>query len=269
MNDVFAAALARPAWADAPTEEEINAVKVCVLPGAWHQLGHTDFHPDLIAMAKGVYLFAEKKRVEGDSHTADLILGSLEVVGEGYARKPDLDQFDAVLGDGADDLRQKYLCAVKEFYSYYRNRLPAQLYETLAYVGTRQDPTIEKRLPDVADEIPCDWRIGDAAIHALTLGTGLLLHFESIVFKHTNHLFQHGCGCNHVLPEPDTCPDTVLRFTPPREARTIQEYTENFARHHVAEIWKLVQGLPHDFGLSQAATRVGEAAIARSFLQAA
>ncbi len=75
------------------------------------------------------------------------------------------------------------------------------LWDTIASLGTRENPLEEDTILNVQGELPYAWGICDAALHALGKTYGLFLHVQERLRRHSGHVLMHDCGCSHALQD--------------------------------------------------------------------
>lgn len=205
--------------------------------------------------------FIELSRSWGSTKWVAIGQEAIQFIAASYLRSAtesiDLNQFMIKNDDPDRELKLKFLEAVKKISGKYMDRLPMFAYETLAFMGTRPEPTREVRVPDVETLLPSkmDWKQVDTFLHALPLCSRLNLDILSTIHQHAGCIIVHGCGCNHAIPE--TTEDQVVRSVLRHEA--IVDETESFARHSIAQYALLLAGFPQGFGVSHRGQKVAQA----------
>lgn len=152
--------------------------------------------------------------------------------------------------------KMNYLSAIQKLHSQFGNRLPAIMYNTLAFAGTREDPHMEVRIPDIEDDliklIGSDWIAADTVLHAMPKCSKLNLHTLSLINKATGSVLMHGCGCNHVVP---AMGEYLIQCFMKLDVATITEETESLLRHMLGDMVLLKMGMPRIIGISDRAER--------------
>ena len=165
-------------------------------------------------------------------------------------------RFEPEQSDRLHGTKVKYLGAIKMLHGQFGDRLPAIVYNTLAFAGTRADPHTEVRIPDVENDLIAltrsDWISADTVLHALPKCSKLDLHVLSLINQATGSVLMHGCGCNHVIPAMGEY--RIECFMKPDEA-TIVEETESLLRHMLGDMILLKLGMPRIIGISNRAER--------------
>lgn len=152
--------------------------------------------------------------------------------------------------------KMNYLGAIQKLHSQFGNRLPAIMYNTLAFAGTREDPHTEVRIPDIEDDliklIGSDWIAADTVLHALPKCSKLNLHTLSLINEATGSVLMHGCGCNHVVP---AMGEYLIQCFMKLDKATVAEETESLLRHMLGDMMLLKLGMPRMIGISDRAER--------------
>lgn len=152
--------------------------------------------------------------------------------------------------------KMKYLGAIKKLHAQFGGRLPAIVYNTLAFAGTREDPHTEVRIPDVEHNLikltGSDWIAADTVLHALPKCSKLNLHTLSLINEATGSVLMHGCGCNHVVP---AMGEYLIQCFMELDKATITEETESLLRHMLGDMILLKIGMPRIIGISDRAER--------------
>lgn len=229
---------------------------------ALQKLIRTGFHRDL---CETLYGFATNTQ----SHF--LGLGMREAVVQGlvgdtteyfvqqYLRSTtgiDFSRFEPELSDRLRGTKIKYLGAIKKLHGQFGDRLPAIVYNTLAFAGSREDPHTEVRIPDVESDLitltGSDWIAADTVLHALPKCSKLNLHVLSLINEATGSVLMHGCGCNHVIP---AMGEYRIECFMELDEATIIEETESLLRHMLGDMVLLKLGMPRIIGISDRAER--------------
>ncbi len=152
--------------------------------------------------------------------------------------------------------KMKYLGTIRKLHLQFGDRLPAIVYHTLAFAGTREDPHTEVRIPDIEGDLIAltgsDWISADTVLHALPKCSKLNLHVLSLINEATGSMLMHGCGCNHVIP---AMGEYVIQCFMKLDEATIIEETESLLRHMLGDMILLKLGVPRIIGISDHAKR--------------
>jgi|GEM_PF-6981156 len=152
--------------------------------------------------------------------------------------------------------KMKYLGSIEKLKAQFGDRLPAIVYKTLAFVGTREDPHTEVRIPDIASSLftltGADWISADTVLHALPKCSKLNLHTLSLINEATGSVIMHGCACNHLIP---AMGDYFIRCFMKLDGAIVVEETESLLRHLLGDMVLLKLGMPRIIGISDRAER--------------
>lgn len=165
-------------------------------------------------------------------------------------------RFEPECGDRLRKTKLAYLGAISKLHRQFGDRLPAIVYNTLAFAGTRENPHTEVRIPDVEGNLIAltgsDWIAADTVLHALPKCSKLNLHVLSLINDATGSVLMHGCGCNHVVP---AMGEYRIECFMKLDAATIIEETESLLRHMLGDMVLLKLGMPRIIGISDRAER--------------
>lgn len=96
-------------------------------------------------------------------------------------------------------IQYKHFMAIDELSQEFAGLVPAVLWNTLAAMGARPNPTKDDSILNVQEHLPYPWYICDGALHGWSLANALFLHTQSVLCAQTGHILIHGCGCNHYM----------------------------------------------------------------------
>ena len=209
------------------------------------QLKQVGFYPDIIASLEG---FMEHMHNQGQCALGQQIA---ERFAAGYLAVPEFDfkPFQPQANDPLFGLKTSFITAVQEIYQRFHDRLPRQFYATITFLGTRDDPTVEERIPEIEHLLPdgMNWQVADSMLHALPLCSRLYFDVQTTINQHTGRILGHGCGCACQMAE---MPECVVRAAMGDKPEIIAEETESFLRHGLGQNFLLHFGLPQSMGPS-------------------
>lgn len=168
----------------------VDSTKLRDLPAPWPTLRNS-MSPLLYERVARFWTVAHEDGKE------KFLVGPLVVLGESFlnARKP--IQVPNVRTNESFNA-QKWECACRQLHVTFPD-IPPLLWETIASLGNRPNPTVETSIINVQDDLPFAWGICDAALHALGKSYGLFFHVQNELKDRTGHVLLHGCGCDHVV----------------------------------------------------------------------
>lgn len=227
-----------------------QAVAVSALPAPWPRLAAQGFHSDLLLRARGMHPWGQ--RYEGGKHAAT-VAEVLRLLGESFERRFDAGVFPVVSGDPHETLKRGAVAAMTELDSEFGDRVPALLWESLAYLGTRGDPTRMRSILVEKEALPAPYWLVDACLHAWPIVYGFADHVRSRFFAHTGMRLEHNCDCGcAIMPAGD---DGVLRAFLPRQRW--REATSALMSHLFDQIITIVVlKLPFELGVSPEAPEI-------------
>lgn len=145
---------------------------------------------------------------------------------------------------------QNTLAAFSELSQRFENRVPACVWQSLAFLALRPDPENEVSIldskTDLHDMFGLSWEITDACLHAVGKTYELLMCIQTIFNRHTGHIIVHGCDCNGCIrPNEDGVVDADLVKTKER----IMSVSQSLMGHILAE-YVLIKKLNLPFALN-------------------
>lgn len=222
------------------------------LPAPWPQLIKQGFHADLIERAKGFKLQADRL---GFEEIANEYLG---IVGESFQKPFDPARFSIGLDDADRELKQNILKGLSKLSQEFGDRVPTIVWDTLAFLGTRPNPTGYATILASApylQEVGLHWAVADTVLHGLGKVYGLKSHVDSVIFDASGVIFEHNCDCG-CAAQPVANTATMRHFLPNEPVRRILA-TGALLSHLLSEAL-LIMGLkmPFEMGLSPEAAEV-------------
>ncbi len=219
--------------------DPVNPYQEVKLPEPWQSLSKR-IDDDLWIRAKGFKLAAVRL---GFGDVAD---EALSVVGRGFAEEFSPQRFAPKLNDPHQDFKKKFLGALQALSKEFGNRVSGAVWETLAALGTRENPHTETSILSVKDRLTLPWWMADAILHAMGKVFGWKLHVDSRLFAATGMVMEHNCDCNHAARMPLN--GAVSCFISPDKFR---EATAALLSHILSESL-LIGGLkmPFEMGVS-------------------
>ncbi len=211
------------------------------LPEVWRQLQDRGFHADLLDRADR---FARLGERDGFREQAQEVL---RITGEGFLKPFNSADFAPLADDPHYVLKTNVLAALQKLSYDFSNRVPSSVWNSLACLMTRENPTEEASILSQQDRLPIDWWYVDAVLHALGKPHALFLHVQSRIFQESGMFFDHNCDCEHSLQKP--IEGGMLRYSLPKE--NIRKATAALLSHLLSEsVLILVDKLPFAMGLS-------------------
>jgi len=222
---------------------KLNPVQsqVVEMPPSWTLLAQSGFHTDLLERANRFKTWSVR---EGFAEAEEV----LELVGKGFAELFDANYFYAEICDTDPDnqLKIQFVDTIKLLAHEFGDRISNVVWDTLAMMGTRDNPTEEVTIVSQADRLTLPWPLADAVLHSLGKVYGLKDHITSRIFDKTGYVLEHNCDCNHALKAPNGGEISVL-LTPDR----FQEATAALLSHLLSEVVLIYHlKLPFDLGIT-------------------
>lgn len=225
----------------------VNLSQKVVLPAS---MSAVRLDKDLADRAKGYWMQAVRL---GMSDVAQEFLGHMA---RGYATPFNRAKFQPKPGDAFYDQKTAALDAFEDLAEQFSGRISNIVWESLAYLATRPDPTKEQSILAEKDHLPLPYYVVDTVLHALGKVYGLKLHIDSTIFQRSGMIFEHNCDCSCYWQPPNEGGISVF-LDPSR----FQEATAALFSHLVSESL-LLMGLkmPFEMGLSPEAAEIMAAA---------
>jgi hypothetical protein len=172
----------------------------------------------------------------------------LTYLGAGFKNKFNRTKFEPKEGDLYFQEKTRVLDAIEELSIQFDGRISTIVWESLAYLGTRPDPTKYASILAEKQYLPLPYYIVDTVLHALGKVYGLKLHIDSVIFRHSGMIFEHNCDCSCSFHKPQDDGGGLAVFLSPER---FPEATGALFSHLVSESL-LLMGLkmPFEMGLS-------------------
>jgi len=220
---------------------DLSVRKSSLLPVSWCSLMTKGFHDDLLLRAKSFMAWSER---EGFPEAYQI----LDLIGKGFLEPFDANPFYAEIPEEDPNYRLKieFVDAIKLLAREFGDRMSSVVWQTLAFMGTREDPLQEVTIVSQADRLTLPWPLADAVLHSLGKVYGLKDHISSRIGEKTNYVLEHNCDCNHAL-KPLNGGEMTIFLTPDR----FQEATAALLSHLLSEtVLIYFLKLPFDLGVT-------------------
>ena len=210
----------------------VDVGKLAGLPAPWPRL-QPNFHPHLYDRAQRFWTCVVEDGYQ------EWLIEPIVTLGESYLRKFDRNKYphqhygNFCTGEWLDALEQ--LAGENILIS-------PILWETLAALGTRDNPLEEDAIPLVKG-LPHAWGICDASVHALGKAYELFFHVQERLRQHSGHVLLHNCACNHIVHDVRMVSGSFPLMPDTENARDHQ--AKAWLDHFMSELYLMfVNGLP-------------------------
>ncbi len=179
---------------------DIAAVKQnLVLPKAWQDLIAAGFdHEDIIDRAYAHLAWTERTYA-GTPYSA-VAQGNarafVSALAKGFMQPFDAAPFMPLAGDPHAGMKHAFLAAISDLANEFGDRVSSVLWDSLAYLGSREAPEESRSILKEAAALPHHYAVVDTHLHALGKVYSLMLHVQSAVFTRTGRVLNHNCDCN-------------------------------------------------------------------------
>lgn len=120
----------------------------------------------------------------------------LSSMAKGFQYPFDREKFQPKSGDMNYDFKMNVLSAIADSSNFYGQRISSVLWDSFAYLGTREDPEVSRSILKEAEELPHHYGIVDTMLHASAKCYKLLLTVQSSMYKRTGMVIDHNCDCD-------------------------------------------------------------------------
>lgn len=120
----------------------------------------------------------------------------LASMAKGFQNPFNRQQFMPKSGDANFDFKVKVLNAISDASDFYGNRISSVLWDSFAYLGTRENPEVSRSILKEATELPHHYGVVDCMLHASAKCYKLLLTVQSFMFARTGMVIDHNCDCD-------------------------------------------------------------------------
>jgi len=165
---------------------------------AWEKLFDSGWHEeDLIQRAWAHLKWTER---EAEKCNQPYWVGNakafLASMANGFRKPFDRQDFMPKAGDPNFDFKVKVLGAIQDASDFYGDRCPSVLWNSFAYLGTREDPEISRSILKEAVALPHHYAIVDTMLHSSAKCYKLLLTVQSFMYQKTGMVIDHNCDCD-------------------------------------------------------------------------
>lgn len=227
-------------------ELQIQPVDLASMPSMPAQMTEIKLDADLQERVKGYYLQSQRLGMEEVSQEF------LKYLAIGFLVPFSREKFEPLPGDLYFDQKQRLLTALEELSQEFSGRIPSIVWDSLAYLGTRPDPTKDATILAEVDRLPHPYYVVDTVLHALGKVYGLKMHIDSTVYGYSGMIFEHNCDCSCSFRAPNA--GGLAVFLMPEKHK---EATAALLSHLLSESL-LLMGLkmPFEMGLSPEAAQI-------------
>lgn len=165
---------------------------------AWENLFDSGWEEeDLIMRAYAHLMWTEREAAAcNQPHWVGNAKAFLSSIAKGLLNPFDKQAFMPEPGDKTYAFKVSVLDAIEEVSQFYGNRVSSVLWDSFAYLGTREDPEVSRSILKEANALPHHYGIVDTMLHASAKCYKLLLTVQSSMYKHTGMVIDHNCDCD-------------------------------------------------------------------------
>ncbi len=165
---------------------------------AWKSLFDSGWEEeDLTSRAYAHLKWTERESVKcNQPHWVGNAKAFLSSMAKGFASPFNKQSFMPQKGDANFTFKVNVLEAIQDAADFYGNRVSSVLWDSFAYLGTRENPEISRSILKEANELPHHYGIVDTMLHASAKCYKLLLTVQSFMFKKTGMVIDHNCDCD-------------------------------------------------------------------------
>lgn len=165
---------------------------------AWAKLFKSGWNEeDLIQRAYAHLMWTEREaEVCNQPHWVGNARTFLSSMAKGFANPFKASDFMPEEGDPNASFKQSVVRAIQKASDFYGSRIPSVLWNSFAYLGTRENPEESRSILKEAAELPHHYGIVDTMLHASAKCYKLLLTVQSFMYKETGFVIDHNCDCD-------------------------------------------------------------------------
>ncbi len=181
---------------DIPSQDEMQTKLSSIK--SWQELFKSAWNEeDLIQRAYAHLVWTEREAQKcNQPHWVSNARAFLSSMAKGFKTPFNPEQFMPKPGDQNFDFKRKVVSAISAASDFYGKRCPSVLWNSFAYLGTREDPEESRSILKEASELPHHYAIVDTMLHASAKCYKLLLTVQSFMFQQTGMVIDHNCDCN-------------------------------------------------------------------------
>gem|GEM_PF-2524450 len=233
-----------------------EAREAALLPKAWQELLKTGFFHEDITDRVRAHLFWTKRAYSGhpeESAKNGNASAFVSALAKGFLSPFERKLFAPKAGDQHYALKNRFLDAIGELSDEFKpeNRISSVLWNSLAHLGTRDEPEESRSILKEADILPHHYGIVDTHLHALGKVYSLKDHVNSVIFRHTGCILNHNCDCDCSLVNL-TPIDGKMEVLLPKTRH--YEATQSLSTHLLAESELILNcRLPFEYSITKEA----------------
>lgn len=165
---------------------------------AWKNLFESGWdEEDLIQRAWAHLKWTEREAINcNQPHWVGNAKAFLSSMAKGFLEPFNRVNFMPKSGDLNFDFKVKVLDAISEASDFYGNRVSSVVWDSFAYLGTRENPEISRSILKEAEELPHHYGITDCMLHATGKCYKLMMTIQSFMFQKTGMIIDHNCDCD-------------------------------------------------------------------------
>lgn len=165
---------------------------------AWEKLFESGWNEeDLIQRAYAHLMWTEREAEKcSQPHWVKNATTFLASMAKGFLNPFNRMTFMPETTDANYSFKVKVLDAIQAASDFYGNRIPSVLWNSFAYLGTRENPEVSRSILKEAAELPHHYGIVDTMLHASAKCYKLLLTVQSFMFQKTGMVIDHNCDCD-------------------------------------------------------------------------
>jgi hypothetical protein len=236
-----------------PGMEEMK--NVLALESAWEKLFTTGWEEeDLISRAYAHLKWTEREAKETNRpHFLGNAKAFLNSMAGGFRKPFNKESFVPKEDDPAFELKVNSLNALQKSSDFFGIRIPSVVWDSYAYLATREDPEISRSILKEADLLPHHYGICDTVFHAVPKCYKLMMKIQSDFWQGTGYILDHNCDCSCSLInllQGKGQSSVIFEM----EERWIPEATQSVFAHLLAESHLLLNGhLPFEYTVTEEA----------------
>jgi len=168
------------------------------LEGAWKKLFATGWEEeDLISRAYAHLKWTEREAKETNRpHFLGNAKAFLNAMAGGFRKSFDKNLFMPKTDDPVFDLKINALNALEKSAKFFGHRVPSVVWDSYAYLGTRENPELSRSILKEADLLPHHYGICDTVFHAVPKCYKMMLGIQSDFWQGTGYVLDHNCDCS-------------------------------------------------------------------------
>jgi hypothetical protein len=167
----------------------------------WRKLFDSGWYEeDLIQRAYAHLKWTEREAKETNRpHFLGNAVTFLNTLAHGFLHPFDGSKFMPKADDPQYELKVNAVKALEKSSKFFAHRVPAVVWDSYAYIATRNDPNVSRSILTEATELPHHYAVCDTMLHGVAKCYKMMFGIQSDFWQGTGCVLDHNCDCSCTL----------------------------------------------------------------------